>query len=1283
MKTIDIYRGSSVFKTVNIDEKTIFSQKLMNEHKITCDITVDEVIMFQIGDYIQFRDEKFYINRVPGISKKNTKSFNYKIDFEGELYGLYSKLFMHEGVAEFSYTGNAGEFLTLIISCMGQIASGWGVGSVDESTELNIDFSGDSCRTALTKIVDKFKMEFFISGRTISLKNSIGNETSYRFEYGKGLGLYQINREQVSDQNIVTRVYGFGGTNNIPYTYRDGAKKLVFEDRFIEKNVDLYGLIEGQFTNEEIYPRRTGSVTAVKIQFEDLTADPQLKQEFYIEDSSIDFDINNNLIEGKNATIVFKSGDLSGVEFEIYKATYDTINNIKRLYFNPYSDSNGYTLPNQLNQPSVSDQYTLVNLNLPQAYVDDAEAELLHATQNFIDQNSVPQVVYSVTTDPKFVKVNSVLLSAGDMVTVVDSQLGIDALIRISDISFPIVNENKIQLTISDTVPYTVQQRMIKTIVETKKETFYIDKKAEELSRRNTMRQKQLKDLLFDADQYFDATNIKPLSIESKYLSIGSKSEDFILDGVTIQPNFEGDENSIVISAGQLLHRQIEVKLSETVTLNTWNIGAFATAGLSSGASYYLYAKCSKTAGSGAWLLSVDKHLADGELEDKDDHNFYFLVGILFSVFENARDYDFTFGMTYINGRTITTGRIRSVNKLNYFDLDQNKFMLGDSNSGLDWNVTAANRLTIRGLLLQSQSGDSFPSPVYRGAYGSTITYYKGDQVTYNGSTYMFTSDTPSSGFLPTNATYWNVVALAGATGTDGNFIEYRFAKNTSATVAPALTTTSLSPTGWSVTPPSINTNEYLWVSTAKKNSTASVLVSPWTAPVRWSGVNGTDGSSITGATGDFFEYRYAKNGSTSAAPSLTVTDVNPTGWSTTMPSVGVLEYLWMTSSKKDGSGATLKIYWSTPIRVSPVNGTNGLSITGATGDFVEFQYAKNQSPEAAPAITVSSLNPTGWSTIMPTCGASDYLWVTSARKNAAGTSLVTNWNAPSRSTGLPGQAGIIGATPVFRGDYDPTKVYYGTSSRVDIVRYGSLYYVARTDAGSYSGILPTDSSKWNSFGAQFDSVATDLLFANLAYVDNLGVRYLRTETTGQRVEINGDTGTLNFYNASNQLVMSLSNGILSAIGAQLTNAVFTSGSAISSSAVKIDGGEMLFSETTNGEFSLTQKTIEIGAGGIDLWQLLGRAVKHVIIHNLNATLSMDGEEITVKDASGNVTAKMDLSGLFGKVVSANYLSAPQLNMLRPLTSSEISAAPAYSIYVDTNGRHVAKDGNGTPHTLW
>ena len=147
------------------------------------------------------------------------------------------------------------------------------------------------------------------------------------------------------------------------------------------------------------------------------------------------------------------------------------------------------------------------------------------------------------------------------------------------------------------------------------------------------MRQKQLKDLLFDADQYFDTTNIKPLSIESKYLSIGSKSEDFILDGVTIQPNFEGDENSIVISAGQLLHRQIEVKLSETVTLNTWNIGAFATAGLSSGASYYLYAKCSKTESTGAWLLSVDKHLADGELEDKDDHNFYFLVGILFSVF--------------------------------------------------------------------------------------------------------------------------------------------------------------------------------------------------------------------------------------------------------------------------------------------------------------------------------------------------------------------------------------------------------------------------------------------------------------------------------------------------------------------------------------------------------------------------------------------------------------------------------------------------------------------------
>ena len=1334
MKTMDLYRAGMVLRTLNIDEKTIFSQRLMNEHKISSDITVDEPVNLQIGDYIQFRGEKFYINRVPGVQKTSSKTFNYKIDFEGELYGLYAKLFMYEGLSEFSYTGNVSDFLTLVISCMGQISTGWSVGTVDSTTEINMQFNGDSCRTALSRIAEQFKFEFSIVGRCISMKKSIGNVTPYRFEYGKGLGLYQINREQVSDQNIVTRVYGFGGDKNIPYTYRNGAKKLVFENKFIEKNISLYGVLEGQFTNQEIYPRRTGSVTAAKIQFEDKNTTPQVKDEFYVEDSSINFDINQNLMEGKSASIVFTSGDLSGQEFEIYKATYDTVGNIKRMHFNPISDNNGYTLPNQLNQPAVGDQYALVGLSLPQSYVDDAETELLQATQQYIDQNSVPKVVYSVVTDPKFVKQYSIAISAGDMVRVVDSQLGIDSLIRVSDIRFPLVNPNKIQLTISDSVPYSVQERVIKTVVETKKETFFIDRKAEELARRNTLRQKQLKDLLFDEDQYFDTENIKPLSIESKYLSIGSKSADFILDGVTIQPNYLGDPNAIAISTGELIHRQIEVKLTDATTLNSWSIGPLSTSGLSSGSSFYLYAKCSKIMGSGVWLLTAEKKLADGEISDKADHNFYFLVGILFNEYQGARDYDFTFGMTYINGRTITTGRIRSVNKLNYFDLDQNKFMLGNSESGLDWNVTAPNRLTIRGLLFQSQSGDSFPAPVYRGVFNPSNVYYKGDQVTYNGSTYLFTSDTPQIGKLPTNASYWNITAKAGEPGLNGtnglngingsdglsvvwmgelssapnNPVKNWVYKNTGdgivyiyngaawvmmiadgndgvdgangtnglsvyityndnlATITPSIPTGDGTSGGWHTTP----TNSSVWLS---QKVSASASAGTWGIPIRIKGTDGTNGLNGTngsnGATGDYYEYRYAKNGSTTVPPSLVVIDVSPTGWSTTPPFLSPLEYLWMIMAKKDSAGTILKTIWSTPTRISPIDGTNGKDgvngTNGINGDYIEFQYAKNQSPESPPSINLTSLNPTGWSTIMPSCGASDYLWVTSARKDYSGSSLKTNWNIPTRSTGLAGQAGLIGATPIYRGEFDATKTYYGTTTRVDIVKYGSSYFVARTDAGSFSGVYPFDPSKWNPFGAQFESVATDLLFATLAYIDNLGVRYLRTAVSGQRVEINGDTGEMNFYNSSNQLIMSLSNGVMTAYGAHFENATFDSSDPNSTAHMGMDYQTLRLYDAYGYSIQLDpwaaifhKTSLSFYDGFLDFY---------------NSTFGLDYlSSINIRDSSGIARTR----------ITSSFIQADRIN-LRQLNATEIASAPPFSIYVDSNGRHVAKDGNGTPHILW
>lgn len=669
MNTISIYRPgipAALIAVVDIDEKTVYTKKIQGDHKITSEFYSSSVLAIQIGDYITHNSENFYINRVPEIEKINNSTFKYKIDFESVLYDLKKKLFMSsDGLAEFSYNGTASDFVTMIATLMNSVGSGWSAGTVGTSTEQTLQFSNESCHAALTRVAEAFKMEYSLSSKAINLQKSAGTTKAYTFQYGKGLGLYKIQRVQVQNQNIITKCYGFGGTKNIPASYRNRAKRLVFESRYLTKNTNLYGTIEGQFTDDNIYPKRTGTISAINIAWkEDNSFD---FNNSYVTDSGMDFNLNDYLLEGMPATIVFKTGDMAGIECEVWK--YDNTN--KRIYFNPYSDADGYTLPRYNAgspiQPAVGDTYTFINISLPQSYIDAAEAQLLAATQAFINENSIPQVVYSVDIDPKYARENSISVDAGDRVTTIDSDLAINNLIRIAGIEYPLVNQYQIKATIADFVPYTLQERIVQTTVNTKKETVFVDRRNYELYRRNTVRQNQLKGLLYDTDGYFSPEGVSPLWIETLNLAVGAKSSDFRLNGVTISPNHGSDKGVLAIGAGDLVHFQISVDGNYI-----WTIGAAATfSSLVDATSYYLYAKCSKTAMTGEWDLSTEKKGYDG------DGYYFFFVGILFSVYNGARDFDFGYGMTYINGRIITTGRIRSLDGNNYFDLDQNQFFLG------------------------------------------------------------------------------------------------------------------------------------------------------------------------------------------------------------------------------------------------------------------------------------------------------------------------------------------------------------------------------------------------------------------------------------------------------------------------------------------------------------------------------------------------------------------------------------------------------------------------------
>lgn len=117
------------------------------------------------------------------------------------------------------------------------------------------------------------------------------------------------------------------------------------------------------------------------------------------------------------------------------------------------------------------------------------------------------------------------------------------------------------------------------------------------------------------------------------------------------------------------------------------------------------------------------------------------------------------------------------------------------------------------------------------------------------------------------------------------------------------------------------------------------------------------------------------------------------------------------------------------------------------------------------------------------------------------------------------GAQGPVGPLLVSRGEYDANAVYYGNLSRIDAVLYGGVYYRTKTTAGSFQGIVPTNTTKWDKFDQQIDFLATKIFLSEAAFVHNLIAEQLKTAITGKRIEINaGDKQQIAIYDSNGAL---------------------------------------------------------------------------------------------------------------------------------------------------------------------
>lgn len=140
--------------------------------------------------------------------------------------------------------------------------------------------------------------------------------------------------------------------------------------------------------------------------------------------------------------------------------------------------------------------------------------------------------------------------------------------------------------------------------------------------------------------------------------------------------------------------------------------------------------------------------------------------------------------------------------------------------------------------------------------------------------------------------------AVVKVQGMDGNYYEYRFARNNSWETAPQLNAAERYPAGWSSTAPALSSGKVLWATFALINGGDNTLIEQWCDPYYMTGMTGDNGGS--GIPGVGYEVRYCK-GTETTYTGETWNDTmkqkrNPTGWSMDVPELtneDEYNYIW------------------------------------------------------------------------------------------------------------------------------------------------------------------------------------------------------------------------------------------------------------------------------------------------------------------------------------------------------------------------------------------------------
>lgn len=701
-------------------------RSIMGEHTLTLYFSLSTYTEIPTGAWCEFANERYTLNQPAKIVKHNTRNFEYTLTMDSEGANLKNYKFRNpnDKTLKFPFTTSPRYHVQILVDCLNMIDSGWQVGNCIEASEKLVSYNHNNCLEALEMIAKAFETEYEIIGKTIHLhKVEYFKNNPLPLQYGKGKG-FKTGVSRTTEQSRITRLYVQGGDRNIDrskygnkelllpksqeYTYE--GVTFVSDDKGLSiaiKNVQNNGFVNEQSLDlSHIYPKRKGTISGF------FAVD--IDKHFYdIFDDSIPqaLDFNAMQIKGEKMLIYFESGMLSGREFEVSNYNHAE----KRFQLVP-KEEDGVTMPNDIFRPNIGDEYSVYNMQMPNAYISDnavksgASWEMMKEACKYLYENRTDLFTFTGDLDGIWAKKNWAnvggRLKMGAYINFSDTEFQRTPVpIRIVGLKEYVNNPYSPQIELSNKVQghsFASEMRKLQN-----QEVYFgeLNKRTQSLTKRSWRdAQETIKQIEAAFPEY--TKSIVPATVQTMMALIGNKSTQF--DFVVSKTNpikaphtlyFDKNTKQINAGSGCLKHFTLgTTDINPNRDANSykyWNIPAFVSGRLDDKAkTYYLYIKASKNDETAEFILSENKI----DIEQEAGY-YHFLYATVNSEYEGDRGIAKLNGFTEITGGQIKTDKITSGNGQQYIHLFDDHIEIKANLKITDGNKTEIKQLVSPDLL--------------------------------------------------------------------------------------------------------------------------------------------------------------------------------------------------------------------------------------------------------------------------------------------------------------------------------------------------------------------------------------------------------------------------------------------------------------------------------------------------------------------------------------------------------------------------------------------------------